>query len=65
MKKNVGKVDQIIRYVIGAILIVLSFVLPLYWLLIPAVIAIATAYFGMCGLYRLFGINTCKYNPKK
>ncbi len=60
LKKNVGKVDQIIRYIIGAILIVLAFVLPLYWLLIPAAIAIFTAIFSFCGLYRLFGINTCK-----
>ncbi|HPG43921.1 MAG TPA: DUF2892 domain-containing protein [Acholeplasmataceae bacterium] len=60
LKKNVGKVDQIIRYIIGAILIVLAFVLPLYWLLIPAAIAIFTAVFSFCGLYRLFGINTCK-----
>jgi len=60
LKKNVGKVDQIIRYIIGAILIVLAFVFPLYWLLIPAAIAIFTAVFSFCGLYRLFGINTCK-----
>ncbi|HRX45827.1 MAG TPA: DUF2892 domain-containing protein [Acholeplasmataceae bacterium] len=60
LKKNVGKVDQIIRYIIGAVLIVLAFVLPLYWLLIPAAIAIFTAVFSFCGLYRLFGINTCK-----
>jgi len=60
LKKNVGKVDQIIRYIIGAVLIVLAFVLPLYWLFIPAAIAIFTAVFSFCGLYRLFGINTCK-----
>lgn len=60
LKKNVGKVDQIIRYIIGAVLIVLAFVLPLYWLLIPAAISIFTAVFSFCGLYRLFGINTCK-----
>jgi uncharacterized membrane protein len=60
LKKNVGKVDQIVRYVIAAVLIVLAFVLPLYWLLIPAAIAIFTAVFSFCGLYRLFGINTCK-----
>jgi uncharacterized membrane protein len=60
LKKNVGKVDQIIRYVIAAVLIVLAFVLPLYWLLIPAAIAIFTAVFSFCGLYTIFGINTCK-----
>ncbi|HAX03264.1 MAG: hypothetical protein A2Y45_01115 [Tenericutes bacterium GWC2_34_14] len=65
LKKNVGKVDQIIRYVIAVVLVVLAFVLPLYWLLIPAAIALFTALFSFCGLYKLFGINTCKVEMDK
>ena len=60
MKKNVGKVDQIIRYILALILVVLAVVLEVYWLIIPAVISFGTALFSFCGLYRLFGINTCK-----
>lgn len=65
LKKNVGKIDQIVRYIIVLALIVLAIVLPLYWLLIPAVILLFTALFSFCGLYALFGINTCKVEEKK
>lgn len=65
MKKNVGKTDAMIRYVIGIVLIILAFVLesnsPWYFfLLLPALISIVTGYLGTCGLYAIFGINTCK-----
>jgi len=59
MKKNVGKTDKIVRYVLGALFLVLSFTVS-YWFLIPAAIAIVTAGLGFCGLYALLGINTCK-----
>jgi len=62
MQKNVGKTDSYIRYGFGVVLIVLA-VFVSWWLLIPAAIAIATGYLGQCGLYRLFGINTCKFEP--
>jgi hypothetical protein len=65
LKKNVGKVDQIVRYIIAAILVVLGFVLPLNWLFIPAAIALFTAIFSFCGLYKVFGINTCKIEEAK
>ncbi len=60
MKKNVGKIDSYVRYAIGAVLLVLTFVLDIWWLAIPAVIAILTGALGVCGLYKIFGINTCK-----
>ncbi|MBU1145370.1 MAG: DUF2892 domain-containing protein [Firmicutes bacterium] len=59
MKKNVGKIDRIVRAILGVGFVVLSFAVS-YWFLIPAVIMIATAIMGVCGLYSLFGINTCK-----
>lgn len=59
LKKNVGKTDGYIRYIIGIILIFLS--ITWHWsLVIPAVIAISTSFFGVCGIYAVFGINTCK-----
>ena len=64
MMKNVGKVDKIIRVVIGVLFIVAAIIWS-WWLLIPAVISIATAAMGTCGLYSLFGINTCKVKPKE
>jgi hypothetical protein len=65
MEKNVGKLDAIIRYAIGGVLIVLAVVLQVWWLLIPAAIAIATGALGRCGLYKLFGINTCGVKKTK
>lgn len=63
MKKNVGKTDSYIRYGLGVVFIVLAIVWQ-WWMVIPAAIAIATGYLGTCGLYSLFGINTCKLEQK-
>jgi hypothetical protein len=65
MKRNVGRIDQIVRYALGAILVVVAILTQIWWLLIPAAIAVVTAAVGRCGLYKLFGINTCKLNPKE
>jgi len=59
MKKNVGNKDKIIRYVIAAIFLVLTFTTS-WWFIIPAGIAFFTGFLGTCGLYSLLGINTCK-----
>lgn len=64
MQNNVGKVDQTIRYVIAVILIVIAIILEIWWLLIPAIILGFTAAVSWCGLYKLFGINTCKFDKK-
>lgn len=59
MEKNVGTTDKMIRYAIAVVCAVLAVTVNwLFW--IPAVIAAATAALGFCGLYKLFGINTCK-----
>lgn len=65
LKKNVGKIDQMVRYALALILIILGLTLSIYWLFIPAFIMIFTALFSFCGLYRLFGINTCKVAIEK
>jgi len=64
MQNNVGKVDQTIRYVIAVILIVIAIILEVWWLLIPAIILGFTAAVSWCGLYKIFGINTCKFDKK-
>jgi hypothetical protein len=59
MKKNVGKTDKIIRYVLTVVFAYLGYsVSP--WFYLAAAIALITAITGLCGLYKLFGINTCK-----
>jgi hypothetical protein len=59
MSVNEGRVDRLLRVLVGLILIALVFVGPRTswgWLgLIPLV----TGLVGFCPLYRLVGINTC------
>ena len=70
MKKNMGSIDKIIRRVIAAVIAALSVTNVLTGtveivLLIVAVILALTTLIGFCGLYSLFGINTCKVKEKK
>ena len=65
MEKNVGKNDSYLRYSIGIVLLVVAYILSSWWLVIPAVIAFATGFFGFCGIYKIFGINTCKIKTEK
>lgn len=59
MVKNVGSTDKIIRYVLAAVFVILAIKVSwIFWIL--AVLAAGTAYLGMCGLYKIFGINTNK-----
>jgi hypothetical protein len=66
-EKNVGTVDRYIRFGIGAILIIVAFILQgaWLWLLLPAVVSIVTGAISHCGLYSLFGISTCKTDKSK
>ena len=59
MTRNMGNVDRTVRFVLGIILIALVFVgpkTPWGWL---GLIPLATAVFGYCPPYAIFGINTC------
>jgi c-di-AMP phosphodiesterase-like protein len=59
MKKNVGKLDGIIRYALGIALIILAIFFK-WWLAIIGVILIATSAFGVCMFYTITGIDTTK-----
>lgn len=68
--KNVGKKDATLRYVAAAVLIILSILtnanlgvaIGLY---IAALVLIVTGMVGFCGLYKVFGIDTCPLDTKK
>lgn len=58
LKNNVGKIDRIIRIVVGIILVGNVFYAlqnPIGWL---GVILIVTGIAGICPLYSILGINT-------
>ena len=64
MTKNIGTGDRIIRVIVA---LVLFFSISFFgnkiiqWvLLILSIVSLGTAIIGWCGLYKVFGINTCK-----
>ncbi|MBD3808017.1 MAG: DUF2892 domain-containing protein [Epsilonproteobacteria bacterium] len=58
MTKNVGKIDKIIRLVIGVVLIVYA-VMTGNMLGYIGIIPIVTALMGWCPLYTLLGKSSC------
>ncbi len=70
MKTNIGTTDRIIRVIIAAILVILYFTnvatgtLGIVFL-VGAIVLLITTLTGFCGLYKPFGINTCKVKEPK
>lgn len=68
--KNVGRLDQQVRYAVGALFViygVIAFVAT--WPLavgatVAGVALLATARLRFCGLYRLIGVNTCPIDER-
>ena len=68
MQKNVGTVDRWIRGVVGVLLFILGGWTWGGWqgsalgiiALVVGVVLLVTALVGLCPLYRLLGVNTCK-----
>ena len=64
MKNNVGKVDRLIRIVLGILLVGNVFyglTTPIGWI---GIILLVTGIFGICPLYSLLGINTKSVKEK-
>jgi hypothetical protein len=59
MKKNVGTVDKIVRFIIGSLIIAAGYYYGSWWGLI-GLLVLATATFSFCLAYVPFGISTCK-----
>lgn len=62
-EKNVGKPDQIIRILLGIVLLIVSVMGYVgtpwsYLLVIIAIIALLTGIIGTCPLYSILGLNT-------
>lgn len=60
MNKNVGTVDRIIRLVLGLVLIGLAIYWKCWFCGVIGLILLFTAALGWCGLYKVFGVSTCK-----
>ena len=59
-KPNVGKIDALIRYIVGIVLLLMVVLTegPWRWLGLIGIIPIVTAAVSFCPVWRLFGINT-------
>ena len=60
MARNEGTIDRVLRVILGVVLIALTYVgpqTPWGWVgLVPLI----TGLVGMCPLYSILGIRTCK-----
>lgn len=66
MTKNVGRIDMIVRIVLAAILAYLDWsgtvTGTMSWVLgIAAVVMLVTGLLKFCPLYKVLGIDTCKF----
>jgi len=60
--QNVGKIDRIIRVVVGLALLAGFFLSPeasLRWLFLIGIVPLVTGLFSTCPLYSILGISTC------
>jgi len=58
MQQNMGGTDQILRIVVGLILIATGIFYQSFWGAV-GLIPLATALLGSCPSYLFLGINTC------
>lgn len=66
MQKNTGWLDRGIRLVLGVLLLGLYGALepPLKYFTLFGLVLVGTALTGVCPMYSLFGISTCKPSPR-
>ena len=65
MKRNMGGIDRIIRFIVALLVAVLYYFKIIegtlaYVLLALSGVFVLTGLIGFCPLYRLFGLSTCK-----
>ena len=59
MKVNVGSVDRVIRFILGAIIIILGLYFRSWWGVV-GIVPIVTAALNFCPAYSLIGVSTKK-----
>ncbi len=57
-QSNVGDVDQVIRLLLAAVIIVFSLILGHPLIALVAIVPIVTAFAGVCPLYSALGLHT-------
>ena len=59
MPRNEGNIDRAMRIILGLVLIALAITGQTAWGWI-GIVPLVTGLIGMCPLYSILGINTCK-----
>lgn len=65
MKKNVGKIDKILRVTLGLGLLSLTVIGPKTLWGLVGLVPLITATFNFCPFYPLIGLSTCPIEEKK
>jgi hypothetical protein len=65
MSVNIGTIDRLLRIIVGLAVLSLVFVGPKSLWGLVGLIPLATAVFGYCPAYALFGIRTCQIGTAK
>ena len=60
MTRNLGQLDRILRFALGALLVVLALTGTIGVWGYLGVIFLATAFVNFCPIYRVIGLKTCK-----
>jgi hypothetical protein len=58
MTRNMGKLDRVLRILVGLVLLAHVYIVPTSWGWL-GLIPIVTALAGFCPIYRALGLNTC------
>ncbi|WP_319513777.1 DUF2892 domain-containing protein [uncultured Cohaesibacter sp.] len=64
MTVNVGKLDRVIRVIVGVVLLAIVFIGPQTLWGLLGIIPLATGLFRFCPLYTLIGFNSCPASEK-
>lgn len=69
LKKNVGKLDRAIRTLIAigiALLYLFDIISGIVGMILTllAIILLVTSLLNFCPLYKILGVNSCKFDPK-
>ncbi len=64
MQANAGKLDRILRVVVGLILLSLTVIGPQSMWGLVGLVPLLTGLMGFCPLYTVLGIKTCPVSSK-
>ncbi|MCS0494054.1 DUF2892 domain-containing protein [Ancylobacter sp. MQZ15Z-1] len=67
MTRNIGRIDSVLRIIVGLALLSLILVLhgAMRWVGLVGLVPLLTGFLGTCPLYSILGISTCPLGARK